>query len=79
MWVVVGDLPTAYLVVEPEDSPAQALERYCDLMEQWIASVRDGQLSEVFPVSAEPTLENADALEKRIAFLLAEIIPRMLQ
>ena len=79
LWVVVGDLPTAYLVVEPEDSPAQALERYCDLMEQWIASVRDGQLSEVFPVSAEPTLENADALEKRIAFLLAEIIPRMLQ
>jgi hypothetical protein len=80
LWVVVGDLPTAYLVVEPEDSPSQALERYCDLMEEWIAAVRDtGKLSEVFPVTAESTPENANALEKRIAFLLAEIIPRMIQ
>jgi hypothetical protein len=48
-------------------------------MEEWIAAVRDaGTLSEVFPVSAEPTPENAELLEKRTAFLLAEIIPRML-
>jgi hypothetical protein len=80
LWVIVGDLPTAYLVVEPKDSPAQALERYCELMEEWIAAVRDaGELSEVFPVSTEPTPENAESLEKRIAFLLAEMIPRMIK
>lgn len=80
LWVVAGDLPSAYLVVEPEDSPAEALERYCELMEDWIAAVRDnGDFGEVYPVAAEPTVENADLLEKRVAFLLAEIIPRMTQ
>jgi hypothetical protein len=78
LWVIVGDLPSAYLVVEPEDSPPDALERYCSLMEDWIAAIRDSTpLDEVFPVAADPIPENAESLEKRIAFLLAEIIPRM--
>jgi hypothetical protein len=76
LWVVVGDLPSAYLVVEPDDSAADALERYCGLMEEWIVAVRDGgDLSKVYPVTAEPTPENAELLERRVAFLLAEIIP----
>jgi hypothetical protein len=80
LWIVVGDLPSAYLVVEPDDSGADALERYCGLMEDWIAAVRDGaDLNNVYPVTAEPTRENADSLERRVAFLLAEIIPRMAQ
>ena len=83
LWIVVGDLPSAYLVVEPDDSPGDALERYCGLMEDWIAAVRDGaDLNNVYPVTAEPTpptRENADLLERRVAFLLAEIIPRMTQ
>lgn len=78
LWVIVGDLPSAYLVVEPDDSPPDALERYCSLMEDWIAAIRDPTPPEkAFPVAAEPTSENADLLERRIAFLLAEIIPRM--
>jgi hypothetical protein len=80
LWVVVGDLPKAYLVVEPNDSPAVVMEQYCGLMEDWIAAVRNGtSLQEVFPVAAEPTPENALSLEKRIAFLLEKIIPRMLK
>lgn len=80
LWVIVGDLPSAYLVVELEDSPREALERYCDLMEGWIAAIRDSTpLENAFPVAAEPTQENAELLERRIAFLLAEIIPRMVE
>ena len=80
LWIVVGDLQRAYLVVEPDDSPADALERYCGIMEDWIAAVRDGaDLNNVYPVTAEPSRENADLLERRVAFLLAEIIPRMTQ
>lgn len=80
LWVIVGDLPSAYLVVEPGDSPPDALERYCSLMEDWIAAIRDSTpLDKAFPVAAEPTPENAELLERRIAFLLAEIIPRMAQ
>ena len=78
LWVIVGDLPSGYLVVKLEDSPQAALERYCDLMEDWIAAIRDSTpLDKAFPVAAEPTPENAELLERRIAFLLAEIIPRM--
>lgn len=78
LWVIVGDLPSAYLVVEPGDSPPDALERYCSLMEDWIAAIRDSTpLDKAFPVAAEPTSENAESLERRVAFLLAEIIPRM--
>jgi hypothetical protein len=80
LWVVNGDLPSAYFVVEPDDSPADALERYCGLMEDWISAVRNSTpLEEVFPVAAEPDLEHADMLEKRIAFLLAQVIPLMAQ
>jgi len=80
LWVVVGDLPNAYLVVEPNASPAVVMEQYCSLMEDWIAAVRDGtRLREVFPVAAEPTTENALQLERRIAFLLQQIIPRMMK
>lgn len=50
----MGDLPTAYIVVEPDDSPQQALERYCEMMEEWISAVRDGgSLQHVFSVSAD--------------------------
>lgn len=80
LWVVVGDLPSAYLVVEPEDDPANALERYCELMEDWIAVVRDnGNLGRVYPVAAAATAENSELQERRVAFLLAEIIPRIAQ
>ena len=48
-------------------------------MEDWIQAVRDSvKLDDVFPVAAEPTLENAESWEKRIAFLLAEVVPKMI-
>ncbi|HET8555027.1 MAG TPA: hypothetical protein VFL78_09395 [Rhodanobacteraceae bacterium] len=78
LWVIIGDLPSAYLVVEPMDDEAHALERYCDLMDQWIAAVRNSDdLSGVFPVSVEPTVKHAEMLYNRIEFLRTEIIPRM--
>jgi hypothetical protein len=76
LWVIVGDLPSAYMVVEPNEAPQDALEKYCELMEDWIQAVRNSaKLDDVFPVAAEPSLENAELLEKRIAFLIAETIP----
>src|ERR1700742_2304023 len=36
LWVIVGDLPSAYLVVEPGEGPQDALEKYCEMMEDWI-------------------------------------------
>lgn len=76
LWVIVGDLPGAYLVTDLAKTPAAALSVYCDLMSDWVTTVyKDGDLTKVFPVEAQPTKEHARKLEKRIQFLREELIP----
>ena len=75
LWVVVGDLPSAYMVVEAGEAPSDALAKYCELMEDWAAAVtKRGSLKAVFPVSAPATVENAFLLQQRLRFLREEII-----
>jgi len=75
LWVVVGDLPSAYVVVEPDDDGAAALGRYCELMEDWAFNVLKGNsLDDSFPVEAETTDEHAEMLNSRIAFIRTEIL-----
>jgi hypothetical protein len=77
LWVVVGDLPSAYFVIDGAPDPASALETYCQLIEDWTRAVRNGHsLEEVYPVAAEPTLEHASMLSSRIAFIRSEFVPR---
>ena len=76
LWLVAGDLPTAYFVVNEHDSAHEALATYCGLMDDWIAEVRaPGSIGEVYPVAAARTAENAELLAKRLAFLRERIIP----
>jgi hypothetical protein len=76
LWVVCGDLPSAYLVTDEAKSPCAALEVYCGLMEEWITAVRgEGAIADVFPVDAEASETNASSLERRVAFLRNEVIP----
>ena len=75
LWVVVGDLPPAYLVVDEVPTPLDALKTYVTLMEDWIAAVRLGKPTEdCIPVNTPPTLENADALETRLSFLKEQFL-----
>jgi hypothetical protein len=75
LWVVVGDIPSAYLVVEPDDSATEALGRYCDMMEAWAFAVEASTpLAEVFPIEAKPTYDNARSLRERVAFIRSEIL-----
>jgi len=75
LWIIIGDLPTAYVIVEPGDDGDAALSRYCELMEDWAFNVLKGNsLEESFPVEAEPTHENAELLSQRIAFIRTEIL-----
>lgn len=70
LWVVVGDVPYAYFVTDAARAPAEALNVYCDLMEDWAATVlQNGELSDVFPVEADASIENAFNLQRRIEFL----------
>lgn len=70
LWVVVGDLPPAYMVTDELPAPLDALRTYADLMGDWIAAVREGRSTEeCIPVNTAATRESADALETRLSFL----------
>ena len=69
IWVIVGDLTTVYLD-KSVTSGMEAIEIYCDLMEDWGDNVKKGQsLESCFPVLSEPTCENADLLKTRIELI----------
>ena len=76
LWVVAGDMPSAYFVTDRAPEPITALHVYCELMEQWVWAIQDGgDLTTVFPVAAQPTEEHAKMLESRIESLRINIIP----
>jgi hypothetical protein len=76
LWVVVGDLPSAYLVVDGADNPVAALEGYCGLMEDWANAVLGGKpLDDVFPVEAKATSDNAKLLLRRTDFIRTQLLP----
>jgi hypothetical protein len=78
LWVVTGDVPIAYLVVEESDDPRDAAGRYCELMCEWANAVLSGgDLSEVYPVEAPATAENARDLLTRVDTLTSDIIRRI--
>lgn len=76
LWVVVGDLPSAYLVTDEALTPGAALEAYISEMRRWVEAVlADRSLEGVIPVAAEPTHEHAHMLAKRLSFLERDILP----
>lgn len=78
LWVVVGDLPSAYMVVEPDDSAHEAAERYCELMADWCDAVTSkSDLTEVYPVRSAPTAANVDLLRRRLDFIRGDFLKDM--
>lgn len=76
LWIIVGDLPSAYLVTDAEPNPACALAIYIDIMEDWADAVLSGaSLDEQFPVSAPATKENAANLRDRLIYLRDKLLP----
>lgn len=75
LWVIVGDLPSAYIVVDRAPVPIAALVVYVELMSDWVEAVEGGgKLDEAFPVTAEPTVENARNLKSRLNYLRREFL-----
>ena len=76
LWVIEGDLPSAYLVTDRAKTSHEALVMYVELMRDWIAAVRSGTgLKDVFPVRAAATKKHASMLESRLRFLEKQIVP----
>jgi hypothetical protein len=78
LWVVEGDLPSAYLVTDQATNPAAALNVYCELMDDWSDAVlRNRPLADVFPVKIEPTPKHAEMLRSRTKFIRERIAPML--
>jgi hypothetical protein len=78
LWIVVGDLPSAYLVTDACANPKAALEGYIWEMRKWVALARQGQSSDdVIPVNVPAIPEWAEALGSRLDFVEKKIIPRL--
>jgi len=76
LWIVVGDLPPAYLGVDGCPTPVAALAAYVELMKQWVDLAHKGKRSDqVFAVNMVPTPENALKLQKRLDVLTTTVIP----
>lgn len=76
LWVIVGDLPPAYIVVDGNPTALDALDAYCSEMERWINAVENGEsVKDLIPVNAPPTQECSMQLKGRIAFLRSKILP----
>jgi hypothetical protein len=78
LWVVVGDLPLAYITCEDAKNPFEALDGYVGAMEQWVDAARQGaSVADLIPVNVPATPENAEALSRRLAFIDEHILPRL--
>jgi len=69
MWIVVGDLPSAVIIVDDSPDAESALTTYLAEMRAWVAAVRSGDataLEDCLPVNVAPTEEWAARLESRM-------------
>lgn len=75
LWVVVGDLPSLYLVTDEAPNPEQALRGYVELRDEWVQAVREGRSVEgLAPVNVPATRAWADALDRRRRFIEDKIL-----
>jgi hypothetical protein len=76
LWVIVGDLPPAYIVTDDAPDGPSALRRYIEEMCDWVRAVeKDAPVDDLIPVNVPPTKQYAEQLRSRLDFLRSRIIP----
>lgn len=78
LWVIVGDIPSMYLDFFGENTTAAVTRNYIELAQDWIDHIRKGQsVNECYPFNAEPTIELAELLDKKISFMRDTLVHHM--
>ncbi len=77
LWVVVGDLPSAYFVTDDLKTPYQVLEAYIWHRSRWVRFAKRGKEppEEVMPVGVRATPGWARDLGGRLEILKQEVLP----
>lgn len=75
LWVVIGDLPAAYFVVDECANPTEALKWYITERRRWVELAFEGMTwPDVMPVDVPANPYHAEMLERRLN-LLEKLIP----
>lgn len=78
VWVIVGDLPPAYIDVQDNPNGACALDAYVTEMQNWVDNVMNNRsVADLIPVNAPPTKEYAEMLQSRIDVIRKEILSKL--
>jgi hypothetical protein len=76
-WVIVGDLPPAYITPEVARNPVEALEAYMAEMDAWVQAVIAGQsVADLIPVGVPPEQKFAGMLAIRLRLLREEVLEK---
>ena len=75
IWVVVGDLPPAYLTCEICPNPVAALNGYIGALLEWVDAAENGKsVANLIPVNVPATKDNAKKLKSRLDYLDKNIL-----
>jgi len=76
IWVIVGDVPSAFIPGDETKTPYQALDEYIGAMEEWVEAARQGKsVAKLIPVNVDANLANAEMLAGRLKFLEEKVLP----
>lgn len=74
VWVVVGDIPPAYIDVQSVQDPIDVISSYIDIMSDWVKCVENDESTEdCYPVEVPATVEYAKMLKSRLEVLSKEV------
>ena len=80
IWVIVGDIPPAYIDTISAPTVRDAIVCYCDIMEDWINNVDNSiSVEECYPINAPATKEYADMLRTRIVLVKNDLLPNLVE
>jgi hypothetical protein len=70
IWIIVGDIPSAYLPLDDARSPAEVFQTYLRGMSKWVELAREGRNGTaddgVPPINVPATPEWAEKLDQRL-------------
>ena len=70
VWIIVGDIPSAYIDVVSAPTAFDALKSYINVMQDWVDNVFNGNsVKYCYPVNVPPTKKYADMLAIRLKLL----------
>lgn len=75
VWVIVGDLPPAYIDIESATNEIEAVRVYTEIMDDWVQCVKSGQSTEnCYPINVPPENKYAEMLSTRLQFIRKYIL-----